>query len=29
VAPCDGTVVSIEVEKNQVVKPDQLVATMA
>ena len=29
VAPCDGTVVSIEVEKNQVVKPEQLVATMA
>ncbi len=29
VAPCDGTVVSIEVEKNQVVKPDQLVATIA
>jgi biotin carboxyl carrier protein len=29
VAPCDGRVVSIEVEKNQVVKPEQLVATIA
>ncbi|MFO7687308.1 MAG: biotin/lipoyl-containing protein [Desulfobacterales bacterium] len=29
VAPCDGTVASIEVEKNQVVKPEQLVATIA
>ncbi|MFO7713646.1 biotin/lipoyl-containing protein [Desulfosarcina sp.] len=29
VAPCDGKVVSIEVEKNQVVKPEQLVATIA
>jgi pyruvate carboxylase subunit B len=29
VAPCDGRVVSIEVEKDQVVKPDQLVATIA
>jgi len=29
VAPCDGGVVSIEVEKGQVVKPEQLVATIA
>lgn len=29
VAPCDGTVASIEVEKDQVVKPEQLVATIA
>jgi pyruvate carboxylase subunit B len=29
VAPCDGTVASIEVEKGQVVKPDQLVATLS
>jgi pyruvate carboxylase subunit B len=29
VAPCDGRVASIEVEKNQVVKPEQLVATIA
>lgn len=29
VAPCDGRVVSIEVEKDQVVKPEQLVATIA
>jgi pyruvate carboxylase subunit B len=29
VAPCDGKVVSIDVEKDQVVKPEQLVATIA
>ncbi len=29
VAPCDGAVASIEVEKGQVVKPEQLVATIA
>jgi biotin carboxyl carrier protein len=29
VAPCDGTVASIEVEKGQVVKPEQLVATLS
>ncbi len=29
VAPCDGKVASIEVEKDQVVKPEQLVATIA
>ena len=29
VAPCDGTVASIEVEKDDVVKPNQLVATIA
>jgi pyruvate carboxylase subunit B len=29
VAPCDGTVASIEVGKDDVVKPDQLVATIA
>lgn len=29
VAPCDGTIASIEVEKDQVVKPEQLVATIA
>lgn len=29
VAPCDGAVSSIEVEKGQVVKPEQLVATIA
>jgi pyruvate carboxylase subunit B len=29
VSPCDGEIVSIEVEKNQVVKPEQLVATIA
>lgn len=29
VAPCDGTVTSIDVEKNQVVKPEQRVATIA
>jgi pyruvate carboxylase subunit B len=29
VAPCDGRVLSIDVEKNQVVKPEQLVATIA
>jgi pyruvate carboxylase subunit B len=29
VAPCDGTVVSIDVEKSQVVKPEQLVATLS
>lgn len=29
VAPCDGNVVSIEVEKGEVVKPNQLVATIA
>ncbi len=29
VAPCDGTVSSIEVEKSQVVKPEQLVATLS
>ena len=28
VAPCDGEVLSIEVEKKDVVKPDQLVATI-
>lgn len=28
VAPCDGVLVSIEVEKGQVVKPDQRVATI-
>ncbi|MGD8541757.1 MAG: hypothetical protein PVI39_05670 [Desulfobacteraceae bacterium] len=29
IAPCDGTVASIEVEKGQVVKPEQLVATLS
>ena len=29
VAPCDGTVASIEVEKDQVVKPEQVVATLS
>jgi len=29
VAPCDGNVASIEVEKDDVVKPNQLVATIA
>ncbi len=29
VAPCDGNIVSIGVEKGQVVKPEQLVATIA
>jgi biotin carboxyl carrier protein len=29
VAPCDGAVVSIDVEKEDVVKPNQLVATIA
>jgi len=29
VAPCEGTVASIEVEKDAVVKPNQLVATIA
>jgi pyruvate carboxylase subunit B len=29
VAPCNGKVVSIDVEKNQIVKPEQLVATIA
>jgi len=29
VAPSDGKVASIEVEKNQVVKPGQLVATLS
>jgi pyruvate carboxylase subunit B len=29
VAPCDGKIASIEVEKGQVVKPEQLVATLA
>jgi pyruvate carboxylase subunit B len=29
VAPCDGTVASIEVQKEDVVKPNQLVATIA
>jgi pyruvate carboxylase subunit B len=29
VAPCNGKVLSIEVEKDQVVKPNQLVATIA
>jgi pyruvate carboxylase subunit B len=29
VAPCDGKVASIDVEKDQVVKPNQLVATIA
>lgn len=28
VAPCDGNIISIDVEKGQVVKPDQLVATI-
>lgn len=28
VAPCDGNIITIEVEKGQVVKPDQLVATI-
>lgn len=28
VAPCDGTVASIEVEKDDVVKPNQLIATI-
>ena len=29
VAPCDGTVASIEVDKDDIVKPNQLVATIA
>ncbi|HDI60606.1 MAG TPA: biotin attachment protein [Desulfobacteraceae bacterium] len=29
VAPCDGKIASIDVEKGQVVKPEQLVATIA
>lgn len=29
VAPCDGTVASIEVEKDQVVKPEQVVARLS
>ena len=28
VAPCDGNIIAVEVEKGQVVKPDQLVATI-